>query len=165
MRGVLPNLSVYSISAPNSISPRTHVNLLCSIAREIGVRPYSSTGSTSEPWLIMASREFSEPFTAAIWIGVRFECSSAVSYTLMSSPCSKNRFTRSSLSCLISLMSSSWSLHCSRCSSFLALRMTALQILHLVEVLKHVIVWAPAWSNGIISLQFGHSTSSLLSSF
>ena len=49
IRGVLPNLSVYSISAPSSISPRTQVNLLCSMARDIGVLPSLSTGSTLAP--------------------------------------------------------------------------------------------------------------------
>jgi len=49
IRGVLPNLSVYSISAPSSTNPRTQVNLLCSIAKVIGVLPSLSTGSTLAP--------------------------------------------------------------------------------------------------------------------
>lgn len=164
IRGVLPNLSVYSMSAPNSISPRTHVNLLCSMASEIGVLPLLSTGSTSAPWLIMASRELSEPLMAAMWIGLLFSHSSAANLRLISRPCSKNKLTLSSLSCLISLIKRDSLLHCSKCSRFFAFKMTSLQILHLVEVLKQVMVWAPAWFPGIISLQLGHSMSSLLSS-
>lgn len=49
MSGVLPYLSVSSRLAPNSMRPRTHVNLLCSIASDRGVLPSLSTGSTSAP--------------------------------------------------------------------------------------------------------------------
>ena len=55
IKGVLPNLSCFSISAPSSIRLLTQVNLLCSMASEIGVLPASSMGSTSAPWLISAS--------------------------------------------------------------------------------------------------------------
>ena len=102
INGVLPNLSVYSISAPSSINPRTHVNLLFSIASEIGVLPASSIGSTSAPCPIIIKIEFMEPLTAAIWIGERLRCSSLVSFRFTSRPCSKNRLTLSSLSAYIS---------------------------------------------------------------
>ena len=144
IRGVLPNLSVYSMSAPNSISPRTQVNLLCSMASEMGVLPLVSIGSISAPWLIRARREFSEPLMAAMWIGLLFSSASAANLRLISRPCSKNKLTRSSLSCLISLIKRASLLHCSKCSRFFAFKMTSLQILHFVEVLKQVMVWAPA---------------------
>ena len=53
INGVLPNLSVYSMSAPSSIKPRTQVNLFFSMANEIGVLPSWSIGSTLAPYPII----------------------------------------------------------------------------------------------------------------
>ena len=100
--GVLPNLSVYSMLAPSSINPRTQVSLFFSMANEMGVLPSWSIGSTSAPCPIIVRIEFREPLMAATWIGERIYSTSALNFILTSRPCSKNRFTLSSLSCSIS---------------------------------------------------------------
>ena len=95
IRGVLPKLSLYSISAPSSIRLLTHANLFFSIANESGVLLLLSHGSTPAPRLIKANKTFNAPISAAQCNGV---CEVYPNYMFTSIPWSKNKLDLSSSS-------------------------------------------------------------------